>query len=37
MEKEKKRQYHRDQNKNPCEEEKKKRVKYMRDYYLAHQ
>ena len=37
MEKEKKRHYHRDQNKNPCEEENKKRVKYMRDYYLAHQ
>ena len=35
-EKQKKRQYHRDQNKNLSEEEKKKKVEYMRNLYLAH-
>ena len=35
-EKERKRQYHRDQNKNLYEEEKQKEVEYMRNYYLTH-
>ena len=35
-EKQKKRQYHRDQNKNLSEEEKQKKVEYMRNLYLAH-
>ena len=33
---ERKRQYHRDQNKNLYEEEKQKEVEYMRNYYLTH-
>ena len=35
-EKERKRQYHRDQTKNLSEEEKQKKTEYMRNYYLAH-
>ena len=34
-EKERKRQYHRDQTKNLSEEEKQKKIEYMRNYYLA--
>ena len=36
-EKEKKRQYHGDRNKNLSEEEKQKKIEHMRDYHLAHQ
>ena len=36
LQKKKKYQYHRDPNKNLSEEEKKKKVQYMRKYYLAH-
>ena len=34
--KEKECQYHRDRNENLSEEEKQKKVEYMRNYYLAH-
>ena len=34
--KKKKHQYHCDQNKNLYEEEKQKKVEYMRNYYVAH-
>ena len=36
-EKEKKCQYYGESNKNLSEEQKKKLVKYMRSYYLAHE
>ena len=36
LKKKKKRQYHRDRNKNLSEKEKKTKVDYMRNYYLAH-
>ena len=32
----KKHQYHRDRTKNLSEEEKQKKVEYMRNFYLAH-
>ena len=35
-EKEKKHQYHCNRNKNLYEEEKQKKVEYMRNYYVAH-
>ena len=34
-EKEKKRQYHRDQNENLSDKEKQKKVEYMMNHYLA--
>ena len=34
--KEKRRQYHRERNMNRSEEEKQKKVEYMRNYYLTH-